>query len=828
MWKRFKEFIGKLSQSIYLGEREIRQMNIIKRLGYIVIVAGTITTVMNIIEHRGAVTYATIGVMLLGITITVSISVFKKKKVALWSTWIMSTIIFSYFAISGANEGFAILWTLLVPLALGYIGGILYSFTACLYYEIFFIVIFYTPVNQYISDIYTLTFQQRYPILYLTSVFINSVTLVSSHMSTLAQFDYEKKLKEALDIAEQESERARVANEAKSAFLSNMSHEIRTPINAVLGMNEMIMRESGEDDIIQYSASIKNAGHTLLSIINDILDFSKIEAGKMEIIPVDYNITSLINDLVNMIQTRADAKGLELVLDIDPDTPMMFHGDEIRIKQIITNILTNAVKYAEKGSVKFSVTFERLMDDPNGANLCVSVRDTGIGIKPEDLSRLFSEFERIEEKRNRNVEGTGLGMNITKRLLEMMGSALKVESVYGEGSCFSFKLRQTVQKWDSIGDYQSTYGSALKERTVYKEKFTAPDAHVLVVDDNDMNLIVFKNLLKKTLIKVDTACDGDEGLAASRKTKYDLIFLDHMMPGKDGIETLHLMLEEKDNPNILTPKVCLTANAISGARDEYIKAGFDDYLTKPIDSDHLESLLLEYLPKELTGGGARAAVETAASCKEKIEENKAENKADDGLASLRGQKLIDIDCGIKNSGSADAYIPLLKVFYDSIEEKAAEIERFYASEDYKNYTIKVHALKSSARIIGATEFGEEAQKLENAGKADDIGYIREHHGAFMSEYSAFKGVLSPMFSDGTSSEEKSDKPVADPGLMEDFYSAISDAAGAMDLDTLEAAFEEMKEYSVPDSDIEIWNKVKAAFDSFDYEGMVNIIASRTA
>ncbi|MCR5720468.1 MAG: response regulator, partial [Lachnospiraceae bacterium] len=275
------------------------------------------------------------------------------------------------------------------------------------------------------------------------------------------------------------------------------------------------------------------------------------------------------------------------------------YGDEVRIKQVITNILTNAVKYTEKGSVTFSVNFEKCADSEDTIDLKVSVKDTGIGIKPEDMKKLFSEFERIEEERNRNVEGTGLGMSITKSLLEMMGTSLKVDSVYGEGSDFYFVLKQKVVSFEPMGNYKDAYKEMLKSKERYHEKFTAPKAKVLVVDDNTMNRMVFKNLLKQTRVKVDAAKDGDEGLKCSREKKYDIIFLDHMMPGKDGIETLKELKAEADNPNLNTPVVCLTANAISGARDEYLAAGFDDYLTKPIESDKLESMLIDYLPKEL-------------------------------------------------------------------------------------------------------------------------------------------------------------------------------------------------------------------------------------
>ena len=609
---------------------------------------------------------------------------------------------------------------------------------------------------------------------------------------------------------------AEEATRAKSAFLANMSHEIRTPINAVLGMNEMILRESGDPAVLSYSESIRSAGNRLLGLVNSILDFSKIESGKMEIVATDYDLSSVINDLVNTAQDMADEKNLKLALDIDPRIPKMLRGDEIRIKQIISNLLSNAVKFTEEGTVTFSMGFESSESDENHVNLKVEVKDTGIGIKEEDISKLFEKFHRIEEERTRNIEGTGLGINITKMLLELMNSELQVKSVYGKGSKFYFTLRQRVVKWEELGDYASSYRNVIGQGKIYKEKFISPDSDVLVIDDNSMNLVVFKNLLKQTKIKIDTADSGDEGLSLMKKKKYDVIFFDHMMPVKDGIETLHEMRSDGSNPNVITPAVCLTANAISGAREYYIGEGFDDYLSKPVDFVKLENMLIKYLPEEKILEPVEGEDE---------EETISFDGSDPVLEPLINFGKIDVNTGIVNSGSKEDYLPLLKIFYESMDEKADEIQRYYDDNDIKDYTIKVHALKSSARLIGAVEFGEKAQELENAGKREDLDYINSTHEPFLKEYAEFKIPLAEVF-EILSKEEQSDenKPEADEELMVEVFNELKAAAEDMDCDLLQGIFDEMAQYRIPEDRKELFEKVRSATQRFDYDEITELLS----
>ena len=614
---------------------------------------------------------------------------------------------------------------------------------------------------------------------------------------------------------EEQVKKAEDANEAKSIFLANMSHEIRTPINTVLGMNEMILRESNEKSILFYAEKIKSAGNNLLSLINDILDFSKIESGKIELILQEYNLPQMLIDLVSMIDGRAENKGLCVNTSFDKELPQILIGDETRIKEVITNLLTNAVKYTAKGTITFKVMYEKIEEDPDSIVLKIAVSDTGIGIHKEDMERLFSKFVRLDEKKNRNIEGAGLGLNITQSLLELMDSKLQVESEYGKGSVFYFDLVQKVADWEPIGNYEESALEDVNRTLVQKGEFTAPDARILAVDDNDINLMVLANLFKRAKVKVDTADNADSCLRLVAENKYDLIFLDHMMPEKDGIEILHEVKALEDGLNKDTPIVCLTANAISGAKDFYIKQGFDSYLTKPINPELLEEMMLQFLPEDKVVILEKEDKDDSRKCA--VDEREV-------FLPLYERGDVDVEKGISNNGSISAYLSIFGMFLERIEESAKEIDDLYKAQDIKNYTIKIHAIKSSARMIGAMNLGEDAQELENAGKRNDYDFIKGHHSEFVDNYRDFESLVSKMaeYYEQSSGDSK-DKPVADASRMNKLYNDLKEAAENYDTIRIDELFEDISAYRVPVEEIDLFSKLKEAADAFDYAKIMELI-----
>lgn len=454
--------------------------------------------------------------------------------------------------------------------------------------QYFLDVLMMNMVGQYVWV--RLTFQRMKGFSRENPIFVYTVQDIDEQMRKL--LNQENIIKA---VEEQNKELIR-ADQAKNVFLSNMSHEIRTPINAVIGMNEMIIREAENEKIRAYAHIVKNASKLLLSIINDILDFSKIESGKMEIIPVEYDPRDIIRNTCNLVSAKLREKSLEFRLKVSPNLPSRLYGDEVRITQVITNLLTNAVKYTHKGSVTFTIDVAQRQQ--NRIALLVSVKDTGIGMKEEEMDKLFSAFVRLDEKRNRNIEGTGLGMSIVSRLLEQMGSKIEVSSVYGEGSDFHFVLEQEIVDHTPIGVFELDKMDAPVAKEQEDGCLCAPEASILVIDDNRTNLMVIKALLKRTKVQVTLAESGAAGIEKLKEKKFDLVLLDHLMPGMDGIETL-ARIRQMGEEYVKFPVIALTANVISGAKDYYVGVGFNDYLEKPVEPKKMEEALRMFLPKNV-------------------------------------------------------------------------------------------------------------------------------------------------------------------------------------------------------------------------------------
>jgi len=586
-----------------------------------------------------------------------------------------------------------------------------------------------------------------------------------------------------LALAKQDADTARQealsANESKGKFLAHMSHEIRTPINAVLGMDEMILRESRESNIKEYAMDIYTAGQTLLSLINDILDFSKIESGKMEIVPVTYDISSLIHDLANMAAMRAKSKNIRFEVNVDSGIPCRLRGDDIRIRQVLANILTNAVKYTREGTVWLRVRGSRTDE---AALLTFEVEDTGIGIKEEDLPKLSAEFERIEEDRNRNIEGTGLGMSITIQLLALLGSRLQVESEYGKGSKFYFQLEQEIIDPAPIGDFESRVNQTAQDYH-YSTKLSAPDAKILVVDDNAVNRRVLQNLLKETHIQVTDVESGAQCLDLVQKNHYDIIFLDHMMPEMDGVDTLHHIKTFVDFPCQDTPIVVLTANAVVGAREQYLSEGFDDFLAKPIVPEKLENLIMKLLPEELLTEAA------------KPEESVRPAELQEELPPVDG---LDWQYALLHLPDRELLEYTVNEFYAQIDSAADRLEQAYGrivqEGQTEQYRIQVHAMKSLAATVGLLPLSGVAGLLESAARDDSLEVLASVTPVFLAEWRSYGQKLQGVFGIGSGVKVQ----VGDASVILALLDMIRFSMQELDIDKADQLMGQLQNYAYPD------------------------------
>lgn len=708
-----------------------------------------------------------------------------------------------------------------------------------------------------------------------------------------------------LDISNKEIERV---SQMKSDFLANMSHEIRTPMNAVIGMAQMALREELPPAARDYIHQIKNSGQALLTIINDILDFSKIESGKMDILPVSYSPITMLREVAHIIASRVEKKNVEFTMDIPTDLPKLLYGDNVRVKQILINTLNNAVKFTQHGNVHLKIEWEKL-DDEN-ILLRTKVSDTGIGIKKEDMGKLFHSFEQLDSKRNRAIEGTGLGLAITKQLLSLMDGTIEVESEYGKGSVFTFELPQKVMEWDAVVttkpnpvriailisnvyikkqlmkdldylnlDYTELSSSEelplqepeaeylFVERMLFTEKvqeylkenknvtgvllteysdtmqylipnlnivkkpvysvklnsflrgeeyggeeetdqidFIAPRAEILIVDDNEVNLKVTQGLLEPLQMKMDLACSGKEAVSKISQKQYDLIFMDHMMPEIDGVETTHIIRRFYEN-YAQVPIIALTANAVDGTREMFLAEEMNDFVPKPVEMKNIVAKLRQWLPYDKI-----VPCENPGSSDEKVNKEKSEL----GIEGLDVEKALDL------LGSEKLFWSVLKEYYRCIDKKHEVILSCMREKKWKEYTIEVHALKSTSRQIGAMKLADKAERLEKAGNEGDVEFIMEHTNHMLLEYMWYKDVLTPYFNE---EEEKvqQDKNFATKDVLTQAFADLRSAMEELDCDKMEDVISELSLFKFKEEEQELFTQLKEAVEEIDTEKCSEIL-----
>lgn len=603
---------------------------------------------------------------------------------------------------------------------------------------------------------------------------------------------------------------AKNANQAKTTFLANMSHEIRTPMNAIIGFSELALKKEISKEVREYIEGIHLASRNLLAIINDILDITKIESGKMELVPDGYYTAGLLDDVSLIISQQAMQKGLDFVMKMDENIPSKMYGDKVRLRGVLINILNNAVKYTKEGTVSFETKILSRTEDTVKISFIVS--DTGIGIRPEDKETLFKSFERLDQQIHYGVEGSGLGLAISKGYVTLMNGDIIVDSVYGEGSVFTINVEQKVLD-DTPLQYEFTI-DRVKQDTSKESQITIHDVKVLLVDDNHVNLMVVKGLLNSYGLSVDTAPGGAAAIEACRQTHYPIVFMDQMMPEIDGIEAMQ-QIREMDSYYAADGEakiIVLTADAIRGARESLLAKGFDEYLGKPVNLKQLERLLLHYIPED----------------KVTVSELAVEEAAPEEIAYLEESlPKVDVSIGLENcGGKISDYLNILKINYNYGNKNLEELEELFNKKDYENYTIKVHAIKSTTRGIGALNISDMALKQEEAGRAGTYEYIEDNFDGLRTEYlehlHGLEGVLRH-YGMLAEAEPEEEKETLDAQMIGNILTNIRNRVNSFEFAEVFEILEDVKKYRLPGELGELFAQLEDSMDDLEVEKVRELI-----
>lgn len=748
-----------------------------------------------------------------------------------------------------------------------------------------------------------------------TSIYNNTIIMVGLILLTSAGIFYKfKSLMNDIEITQEKlresNEEALLSSKAKSNFLANMSHEIRTPMNAISGMTDIILRETKDMDIKEYALNIKGACDSLLAIINDVLDISKIESGKLEIIKNEYKLSTVLNDVLNIATNRLELKPLMFTTNFQHDLPDQLLGDDIRVKQIMVNIVNNAIKFTSEGHIAFDVSGEY---KKGILVLKFTVTDTGIGISPENIDKLFIDFERINTTKNRNIEGTGLGLAISKRLCEMMNGQIAVTSEVGKGTTFSVEIQQEYKEYIPIAkidkqksilifetrdvyrnslkrdcqqlalekvvycSLQSELNEALREqkfdliftssmylvkvqemlskrnlnseiilladnssiRTKYdyttillpantisisnvingnlyseggNEKvtnFVAPSCKVLIVDDNIVNLKVAQGLMKPYEFVISTAENGKEAVEKIKNNKYDLVFMDHMMPIMDGIDATIAVrgLEEEYYQKL--PIIALTANAIVGTKEMFIQEGMTDFLAKPIKIHALNDILIKWLPKE-------KQIFT--------DKNKPDRVEEENEAAILKIYAVDVNLGIKRTGGEfDAYLDILNMYYQDGVKRIASVQNFFDQKELSSYKIEVHALKSASASIGAIDISEKARLLEEASANENWVYLNQNTNEFIEDFNSLLEHIREALKGLLHDHDTEEKPLGDSSFYEEKLIKLNEALDNVDINLCEELLDQLFAFHWDEVTLENITKIKEFVSEYEYDEAIDFI-----